>query len=316
MREEQTDEQAFEHAPVLLDEVIEALHIRQDGVYVDGTFGRGGHSQAILEKLGPDGRLIALDKDPRAVEVAEALAGQDERFSIQRGSFTMLETVIKNRGLEGRVDGLLLDLGVSSPQLDDASRGFSFLKDGPLDMRMDNEQGMTAAEWLASATEREISQVLFDYGEERHGKRIARAICRIREETPIYTTSQLAAIISEANPSHEKNKHPATRSFQAIRIFLNRELEEIRDVLEQTVNVLAKGGRLAVISFHSLEDRIAKRFIRKQAKGDDLPRDFPVTADALNPTFRAIGKAIRAGKEELSVNPRARSAVLRVAEKL
>jgi len=316
MCDEHTDEQAFEHAPVLLTEVIEALRIRQDGVYVDGTFGRGGHSRAILGQLGPEGRLIALDKDPRAVEVAEALAGQDERFSIQRGSFTMLETVIKNRGLEGKVDGLLLDLGVSSPQLDDASRGFSFLKDGPLDMRMDNEQGMTAAEWLASAGEREISQVLFDYGEERHGKRIARAICRIREETPITTTSQLAAIISEANPSHEKNKHPATRSFQAIRIFLNRELEEIRDVLEQTVKVLGKGGRLAVISFHSLEDRIVKRFIRKQVKGDELPRDFPVTADALNPTFRAIGKAIRSGKQELAANPRARSAVLRVAEKL
>lgn len=228
----------------------------------------------------------------------------------------MLETVIHNRGLEGKVDGVLLDLGVSSPQLDDASRGFSFLKDGPLDMRMDNEQGMTAAEWLASAGEREISQVLFDYGEERHGKRIARAICRIREETSITTTSQLAALISEANPSHEKNKHPATRSFQAIRIFLNRELEEIREVLDQTVNALGKGGRLAVISFHSLEDRIVKRFIRKQVKGDELPRDFPITADALNPTFKAIGKAIRSGKDELATNPRARSAVLRVAEKL
>jgi len=316
MHDEHTDEQAFEHAPVLLAEVVEALRIKHDGVYVDGTFGRGGHSQAILEQLGPEGRLIALDKDPRAVAVAEVLAERDERFSIQRGSFTMLETVIQNRGLEGKVDGLLLDLGVSSPQLDDASRGFSFLKDGPLDMRMDNEQGMTAAEWLASAAEREISQVLFDYGEERHGKRIARAICRIREETPITTTSQLATVISEANPSYEKNKHPATRSFQAIRIFLNRELEEIREVLEQTVGALGKGGRLAVISFHSLEDRIVKRFIRKQVKGDDLPRDFPVTADALNPTFKAVGKAIRSGKDELVINPRARSAVLRVAEKL
>jgi len=316
MRDKTTSNNDFKHAPVLLAEVLEALRIRPDGVYVDATFGRGGHSRAILEKLGPAGQLIGLDKDPQAISAAQELVKQDGRFSIERGSFTMLETVIQSRGLEAKVDGLLLDLGVSSPQLDDPSRGFSFLNDGPLDMRMDNENGLSAAQWLASAKEREISQVLFDYGEERHGKRIARAICMAREEEPITTTLQLAAIISDANPSHEKNKHPATRSFQAIRIFLNQELEEVESVLEQSLKVLAKGGRLAVISFHSLEDRIAKRFIRKQAKGDDLPRHLPVTADALNPRFKSIGKAIRASDEELSKNPRSRSAVLRVAEKL
>ena len=228
----------------------------------------------------------------------------------------MLETVIQNRGLKGKVDGLLLDLGVSSPQLDDPSRGFSFINDGPLDMRMDNENGLSAAQWLATAKEREISQVLFDYGEERHGKRIARAILKAREEQKIITTIQLAKIISDANPSHEKHKHPATRSFQAIRIFLNTELDEVSSVLKQSVNMLSKGGRLAVISFHSLEDRIVKRFIRKQVKGDDLPRHLPVTVDQLNPTFKSVGKAIRAGEKELSINPRARSAVLRIAEKL
>ena len=313
---DKTTAATFEHAPVLLVEVLEALKIKPDGVYVDGTFGRGGHARAILEKLGPTGQLIGLDKDPQAIKAGQELVKQDERFSIERGSFTMLETVIQNRGLEGRVDGLLLDLGVSSPQLDDPSRGFSFINDGPLDMRMDNESGLSAAQWIACAKEREISQVLFDYGEERYGKRIARAICAAREEQEITTTLQLAKIISDANPSHEKHKHPATRSFQAIRIFLNRELDEVSTVLEQSVNVLAKGGRLAVISFHSLEDRITKRFIRKQVKGDDLPRHLPVTADALNQKFKSIGKAIRAGEDELSVNPRARSAVLRVAEKL
>jgi len=316
MRDNTTSNNNFEHAPVLLPEVLEGLRIKANGVYVDGTFGRGGHARAILAKLGPAGQLIGLDKDPQAITAAQELVKQDERFSIERGSFTMLETVIQRRGLEGKVDGLLLDLGVSSPQLDDPSRGFSFINDGPLDMRMDNENGISAAEWLASAKEREISQVLFDYGEERHGKRIARAICKAREEQAITTTTQLAAIISDANPSHEKHKHPATRSFQAIRIFINAELDDVSSVLAQSVNVLAKGGRLAVISFHSLEDRIAKRFIRKQAKGDDLPRHLPVTVAELNPKFKNIGKAIRAGDKELSRNPRARSAVLRIAEKL
>lgn len=309
-------EKDYRHKPVMLDAVLAGLNIKADGVYVDGTFGRGGHARAMLERLGPDGRLLALDRDPQAVNAAQELAEQDERFSIQRGSFTMLKTLVEDKGLLGKVDGLLLDLGVSSPQLDDPERGFSFQHDGPLDMRMDYESGQSAAEWLAEASEREISQVLFDYGEERHGKRIARAICRARNETPITTTAQLAEIISAANPSHEKHKHPATRSFQAIRIFINRELDELHDVLSQSIDVLAVGGRLVVISFHSLEDRIVKRFIRKHVRGDDLPRDLPVTADMLNPRMRAIGKAIYADEAELAVNPRARSAVLRIAERL
>lgn len=309
-------EKDYHHKPVLLEAVLDGLNIKSDGVYVDCTFGRGGHARAILEKLGPDGRLLALDRDPLAVKAAQALAEQDERFSIQRGSFTMLKTLVESKGLLGKVDGLLLDLGVSSPQLDDPERGFSFQHDGPLDMRMDNESGQSVAEWLAEAGERDISQVLFDYGEERYGKRIARAICKARDENPITTTAQLAEIVSAANPSHEKHKHPATRSFQAFRIFINRELDELHEVLSQALDVLAVGGRLNVISFHSLEDRIVKRFIRKQVRGDDMPRDLPVTADMLNPGMRAIGKAIYADKDELAVNPRSRSAVLRIAERL
>jgi len=309
-------EKDYHHKPVMLEAVLEGLNIKADGVYVDCTFGRGGHARAILERLGPEGRLLALDRDPQAVEAARSLAEQDARFSIQRGSFTMLKTLVEDRGLLGKVDGLLLDLGVSSPQLDDPERGFSFQQDGPLDMRMDNESGQSVAEWLAEAGERDISQVLFDYGEERHGKRIARAICKARNEAPITTTAQLVEIISAANPSHEKHKHPATRSFQAFRIFINRELDELHEVLSQTLDVLAVGGRLAIISFHSLEDRIVKRFIRKQVRGDDMPRDLPVTADMLNPRMRAIGKAIYADEAELAVNPRSRSAVLRIAERL
>jgi len=309
-------EKDYHHKPVMLEAVLAGLNIKPDGVYVDCTFGRGGHARAILEQLGPEGRLLALDRDPQAVEAAQELAEQDERFSIQRGSFTMLKALVEDNDLLGKVDGLFLDLGVSSPQLDDPGRGFSFQYEGPLDMRMDYESGQSAAEWLATAGEREISQVLFDYGEERHGKRIARAICKAREETPITTTAQLAEIISAANPSHEKHKHPATRSFQAIRIFINRELDELHEVLAQVLEVLATGGRLVIISFHSLEDRIVKRFIRKQVRGDDLPRDLPVTADMLNPRMRAIGKAIYADEAELKLNPRARSAVLRIAERL
>lgn len=295
---------------------MDGLKIRDDGVYVDATFGRGGHARVILAQLGPRGRLLALDKDPEAVIEAQALVAEDERFSIKRGSFTMLQELVESQGLMGKVDGVFLDLGVSSPQLDDPGRGFSFQHDGPLDMRMDNERGLSASKWLAVAKERDISQVLFDYGEERHAKRIARAICKVRTATPIITTVQLAEIVAAANPSHEKHKHPATRTFQAIRIFLNRELDDLREVLDQVLEILASRGRLVVISFHSLEDRIAKRFIRKQVRGDDLPRDLPVTADALNPKMKAIGKAVYADADELAINPRARSAVLRVAEKL
>lgn len=304
------------HRPVLLAEAVAALNLRPEGIYVDGTFGRGGHARAIVQRLGPQGRLLAIDKDPQAVAVArEAFAG-DVRFSMQRGTFAMLKEYVQACGWMSRVDGVLLDLGVSSPQLDDAGRGFSFLRDGPLDMRMDPESGISAAQWLATASEQDIASVLYTYGEERYSRRIARAIVAARGEAPIVTTGRLAAIVATANPAWEKDKHPATRSFQAIRIFINRELEDLQACLPQAVEVLAPGGRLAVISFHSLEDRIVKRFIRDQARGDVFPPGVPVTQAQLQPRLRAVGKAIYAGDEELKENPRARSAVLRVAEKI
>ncbi len=309
-------ETPMEHRPVLFDEVLEALNIRSDGIYLDGTFGRGGHSAAILERLGENGRLLAMDKDPEAVAVAEQRFAGDARFSIVRGSYTMLGVEVEKRGWKGRINGILLDLGVSSPQLDDPSRGFSFRHDGPLDMRMDPESGISAAEWLAEAREAEIAQVLKEYGEERFAKRIARAILKERAQSPIATTARLAKIVTEANPKWERDKHPATRSFQAIRIYINGELDELEQVLEQSVQMLAPGGRLAIISFHSLEDRRVKRFIRDEARGGDFPPDLPVTDAQLHRRLRAVGRDIRAGEEELSANPRARSAVLRVAERL
>lgn len=305
------------HLSVLLAESLSALQIRPDGIYVDATFGRGGHSSAILQGLGENGRLLAMDKDPEAIRAAEAMFGKDERFSIVHGSFAMLAQEVDKRGWRGRVDGVLLDLGVSSPQLDDASRGFSFLRDGPLDMRMDPTSGKSAADWLAVAKEGEIADVLKEYGEERFAKRIARALVRSRdEEGPIRTTGRLAEIVAAANPRWERDKHPATRSFQAIRIFVNRELEDLDRCLEQVVELLAPGGRLAVISFHSLEDRRVKRFIRRHAKGEELPPGLPIREEQLKRSLRAVGRAIRAGEDELAVNPRARSAVLRVAEKI
>lgn len=310
----QTKEQ--EHKPVLLDEAITGLAIKPDGRYVDGTFGRGGHCRAILDKLNAQGRLLAMDKDPVAIAQAEKDFSNDERFVLRQGSFAMLGETVTELGWMGQVDGILLDLGVSSPQLDTPERGFSFLHDGPLDMRMDPHQGISAADWLATAKEQEITQVLKEYGEERFAKRIARAIINVRDESPIHTTRQLASIIAAANPKHEKGKDPATRSFQAIRIFINQELTDIKACLSQVVDVLKPGGRLVVISFHSLEDRMIKRFIREQVKGDDFPLDLPVTHAQLNPKMKMIGKAVRAGKAELSVNPRARSAVMRVAERL
>ncbi|MGD8483937.1 MAG: 16S rRNA (cytosine(1402)-N(4))-methyltransferase RsmH, partial [Thioalkalispiraceae bacterium] len=287
-----------EHKPVLLDEAIAGLAIKPEGRYVDGTFGRGGHSRAILDKLNEKGRLLAIDKDPAAIAKAEKEFINDERFVLRQGSFAMLGERVKELGWMGQVDGILLDLGVSSPQLDSPERGFSFLHDGPLDMRMDPHQGVSAADWLASAKEQEISRVLKEYGEERFAKRIARAIVKKRDESPIRTTRQLAALIAAANPKHEKGKDPATRSFQAIRIFINQELEDIKTCLAQVVDVLRPGGRLVVISFHSLEDRMIKRFIREQAKGDDFPPDLPVTHVQLNPKMKAIGKVVRASKEE------------------
>lgn len=307
----------YSHRPVLLEEALEALKLKPKGVYVDATFGRGGHAQAILQRLGPDGRLLGLDKDPQAIAAARERFGDEARFSIHHASFAELGQVVSEAGLMGKVDGVLMDLGVSSPQLDDAGRGFSFMRQGPLDMRMDNSRGVSAAAWLAQAKEAEIARVLKEYGEERFAKRIARAIVAARQEAPIDTTGRLVEIIQSVMPKRrEQDKHPATRSFQGIRIFINRELEDLRSCLEQVVQVLGAGGRLAVISFHSLEDRIVKRFMRDQAKGDDFPPHLPVTVEQLNPKLRLVGKSIRASAEEVAENPRARSAVLRVAEKV
>ncbi|MCK5092049.1 MAG: 16S rRNA (cytosine(1402)-N(4))-methyltransferase RsmH [Gammaproteobacteria bacterium] len=306
----------YNHHPVLLEEALEALNIEENGIYIDGTFGRGGHAREILNRLGQNGQLIAIDKDPEAVRNAREQFKTDPRFSIERGSFAMLEQLVDHRGLLNKVSGLLLDLGVSSPQLDDPQRGFSFLKDGPLDMRMDPESGVSAEVWLATASEDEISRVLKTFGEERFHRRIARAITGTREESPIQTTNQLADIVSRAIPRHEKHKHPATRAFQAIRIFINHELEDVSQCLQQALNVLAVGGRMVVISFHSLEDRIVKRFIRDQSRGKPFPPDLPVRAEELQCKLKPVGKAIRAGKEEIARNPRARSAVMRVAERV
>ena len=304
-----------EHLPVLLQEAIRGMNIKPDGRYIDGTFGRGGHSEAILACLGDDGRLLAFDKDPRALQTAQDKFSHDPRFTIVQDSFAHMASHIAGQGWDG-VDGVLLDLGVSSPQLDDASRGFSFQKDGPLDMRMDTSRGETAAQWLSSASEKEIAQVLKEYGEERFAKRIARAIVAARKEKAITTTSQLSSIVAAANPAWEKGKDPATRSFQAIRIYLNRELEDLEQCLSEVSGLLNPGGRLVVISFHSLEDRIVKQFMRKQSKGDDFPPDLPVTQSQLKPKMKLIGKATRASDSEVERNPRARSAVMRIAEKL
>ena len=306
----------FVHHPVLLEEALVALDLKPDGMYVDATFGRGGHAAAILQRLGPQGRLLAIDKDPDAIAAARERFADEPRFSIFHGSFAELGAAVDVAGVRGQVDGLLLDLGVSSPQLDDASRGFSFMRDGPLDMRMDISRGLSAAQWLAQAGEGEISRVLKELGEERFAKRIARAIVATRQENPIETTRQLAKLVTEAIPRWEPDKNPATRSFQAIRIFINSELDDIRDCMDQVVEVLAVGGRLAVISFHSLEDRIVKRFMRDEARGDDFPVGLPVTVDQLQPTLRVVGKAVKPTPGEVDENPRARSAVLRIAEKM
>ncbi len=312
-----TDASRGAHQAVLLQEAVAGLAIRPDGIYMDGTFGRGGHARAILERLGPGGRLFGMDKDPEAVRAAAEQFGSDSRFTIVRGSFAMLEQLAVSHGVAGRIDGILLDLGVSSPQLDDPQRGFSFQHDGPLDMRMDPEQGQSAAEWLAQVEEKELDAVLRDLGEERFHRRVARAIVAARNEQSLTTTAALAAVVARAIPVREKHKHPATRTFQAIRIHINRELDDLRACLEQAVRILAAAGRLAVISFHSLEDRIVKRFMRDQARGRDLfPPDLPVPSHQLGLTMRLIGKALRPDSEECAANPRARSAVLRVAERL
>ena len=304
------------HRPVLLDEVLDALQIKQDGLYVDGTFGRGGHTAAILERLHARGRLLAFDKDPDALAFAADRFNNESRLILRRGSFRNLGSVLTELGWRGKVDGILLDLGVSSPQLDDASRGFSFLNEGPLDMRMDPQSGVSARDWLADASAEEIADVLWRYGEERNSRRIARAIVAARSTTPIRSTRQLAELIAAAAPGREGKKHPATRSFQAIRIFTNEELQDLEVVLPQAVEALAPGGRLAVISFHSLEDRVVKRFIRDEQRGPQLPPDLPVMPQMFKPRLRAVGKPVRAAEAEVRANPRARSAVLRVAERV
>ena len=304
------------HKAVLLREAVEALITDPDGLYVDGTFGRGGHAALILSKLSETGSLMAIDKDPKACEVAKQKFSKDARFEIKQASFADIRKLTTERQHEGTVSGVLLDLGVSSPQIDDPVRGFSFLRDGPLDMRMNPNCGISAAEWLSTAKENDIAQVLKDYGEERYSKRISRAIVAARTDKPITRTGQLAAIVKEANPAWEKDKHPATRAFQGIRIFINQELKDLESVLPDILEIMAVGGRLVIISFHSLEDRIVKRFIRDQEKGKAIPRGLPVMEKDIVRRLHSIGKVVKPSGLEVKGNIRARSAVMRVAEKL
>ncbi len=302
------------HIPVMLEQAVDVLVHRLDGFYIDCTFGRGGHSAAILDKLSDQGRLMVIDKDPEAIAVAQSSMGRDARVSIVHGSFAQIKEHVAASAVE-KVDGILLDLGVSSNQLDVAERGFSFGKPGPLDMRMDNTSGETAAEWLNRASESEIATVLKDYGEERHARRIARAIVAERAGKPLQTTQDLAQLVAKVSPSHDPNKHPATRVFQAVRIQVNQELKDIDGCLAATPDLLEIGGRLVVISFHSLEDRLAKRFIKRQEKNDPYPSKFPIFDHQIQRPVRSLGKW-RAESLELAMNPRARSAVMRAMEKI
>lgn len=306
----------FNHTTVLLDEAVNGLNIKSDGIYIDGTFGRGGHSRLILSQLGDHGRLYAIDRDPQAIAAAAEIT--DPRFSIIHGPFSALAEYMAERGLSGKIDGILLDLGVSSPQLDDAERGFSFMRDGPLDMRMDPTRGQSAAEWLLKAEENDIAFVLKTFGEERFAKRIARAIVERNRLEPMTRTKELADVIYAATPVKDKFKHPATRSFQAIRIWVNSELEEIEQALKGALSALAPGGRLSIISFHSLEDRIVKRFMREQSRGPQVPHGLPMTEAQLSSLggrqLKALGKMMP-GDAEIAENPRARSSVLRIAER-
>ena len=303
-----------QHQTVLLREAVEALEIKPSGTYVDGTFGRGGHSRAILEQLGPHGRLLALDRDPQAVAVAREI--NDQRLTMLHHSFGELAEALQQAGIDA-VDGVLLDIGVSSPQLDEGERGFSFRFDAPLDMRMDTTQGETAAAWLARAEIRDITEVIRNYGEERFAFQIAKKIVAARSERPVATTGELAALVREAVRTREPGQDPATRTFQALRIHINQELEQLALVLPQAMTVLKTGGRLVVISFHSLEDRIVKRFMRDEAVPDTLPKNLPLRAvDLPQARLRLLGKPVKASAAEVSANPRARSAVMRVAEKL
>ena len=303
------------HQTVMLREAVEALVTRPAGFYVDGTFGRGGHSRHLLACLNADGRVLGVDKDPEAIADAIKLASVEPRFQFFHGSFAELPAQLTSMGVDA-VDGILLDLGVSSPQLDDGERGFSFLQDGPLDMRMDTTSGETAAQWLAHAEVNEIARVLKEYGEERFARRIAAAIVAARDERAITSTARLAQVVSEANPKWERHKHPATRAFQAIRIKVNRELVDLEVLLAAALDMLRVGGRLVVISFHSLEDRLVKRYMRDMARGDQFPAGVPVTDSALNKRMKLIGRAVRASAEEVEGNVRSRSAIMRVAEKI
>jgi 16S rRNA (cytosine1402-N4)-methyltransferase len=307
-----------EHLPVMFAEALQQLNIKDDGIYLDCTFGRGGHSKGILDKLGSSGRLLAFDRDLDAVnsDYAQALL-EDDRFKLIHCCFSELENIVIHEQLHGKIDGILIDLGVSSPQLDNPERGFSFLRDGPLDMRMNGNAGITAAQWLAEVDEKELVRVLFEYGEEKFARRIARAIVEKRAQAPIATTKALAKLIEDVVPIKEKHKHPATRSFQAIRIEINDELEELKSVLQQSARVLKSGGQLVVISFHSLEDRIVKRFIRAESGAKYDPGKLPVKeADIAKGILKKTSKALKAGAQEIARNPRARSAVMRVAERV
>ena len=305
----------YQHITVLLNEAVDALAVREDGIYVDGTFGRGGHSRLILSRLGSQGRLIVFDKDPQAIEAAQKLAEQDGRVTVVHDGFSSFQTTLDKLDIE-EIDGALFDLGISSPQIDDGARGFSFRFDAPLDMRMDSTRGMSAAEWIATASEQDLHEVIKNYGEERFSRQIARAIVAQRTESPIDTTRKLAQLVAQNVRTRERGQDPATRTFQAVRIFINRELEEVEAVLPQVMGRLKQGGRLAVIAFHSLEDRIVKQFVKKYSQHPPLPRWAAVKeADLPLPPLKAVGKAIKPGVEETASNPRARSAVLRVAER-
>ena len=304
------------HETVLQQEAVSALNVRPDGRYVDATFGRGGHARAILDTLGVEGSLLVLDRDPEAIAAAQGLMAKDPRVNAMKTPFGALGSALSETRLLGKVDGVLFDLGVSSPQLDNPERGFSFRRDGPLDMRMDSEAKLSAAEWLADAPEQKIADVIYQLGEERYSRRIARAIVKVRTDMAITRTSQLADIVKQAHPAWEKHKHPATRTFQAIRMHINNELSELESALEAVLSSLATGGRLVVISFHSLEDRMVKKFMARCAKGDAFPRGVPVTAEQLKPSLKLIGRPVRPTADEVQVNSRARSAVMRTAEKL
>jgi 16S rRNA (cytosine1402-N4)-methyltransferase len=303
--------EGFGHAPVLLEAALAALAVRGDGAYVDATYGRGGHARAILERLGADGSLLLIDRDPEAIAAARAAHGSDPRVRVASASFDQLQELVA----PGSIDGFLFDLGVSSPQLDDPARGFSFLRDGPLDMRMDPSGGESAAGFLGRATEREIADVIFRYGEDRHARRIARAIVAARANAPVTTTAALAALIERAAPSRDRHKHPATRAFQALRIHVNGELEQLDAALAQALAALRVEGRIAVISFHSLEDRAVKRFLRRHSEVDPVWRGLPEVPATAEPMLELVGRAERAAADELKANPRARSATLRVARK-